>query len=569
MGTFSKESLVELRSRIDLIEVVSPYLKLQRSGSSHKALCPFHDEKSPSFIIQNGKSHYHCFGCGAHGDAIQFLIVHLKMSFAEAVETLAERFGVILQEGGADEPRELSKSLLKEALEKACRFYQFSLLHTEEGRSALEYLYQRGIDLSFIRQFRIGFAPPRYFLETLRAQNVTDPVLKASGLLAASGREFFFDRIMIPILDATGSVIGFSGRTRSNQGPKYVNTPETPLFKKSKVLFGLSYSRKRIAKERQAIIVEGQIDALRLIHSGFDWTVAGQGTAFTEDHVKELLHLGVRKVYLALDGDGAGREAAVKIGNLFQKEGVEVYVAALEDTLDPDLVIREKGPQEWQKLLDQSADYLQFLVHHYSRQIPMNTPAGKNEIAQNILKKISEWTYPLMIQEGRLKLAKLMGMNVEPPPRTYLLSGTTRGVEVDYDGAEADLLHWLLVGPDAPAFLEIAQRNLAEEHFLYPPARALFSKVLSSKNFDLLSLAIDSENPDQQAFLTEILKKKINLERASDGFSRAVQRLLDRRWMQKGEEIKMMLYSGTLNEEKAFELAKQLAELKKLRPQVV
>ncbi|MBU6447213.1 MAG: DNA primase, partial [Verrucomicrobia bacterium] len=283
MGTFSRESLELLRSRIDLVEVLSPYLKLQRAGAAHKALCPFHDEKTPSFVINRGDSHYHCFGCGAHGDAIQFLMTHLKMSFVEAVESLADRCHVQLEEvNGDNQPKGPPKAILKDALERACQFYHFYLLHTLEGHAALDYLYSRGITLDFIQQFQFGLAPkqPQLFLKTMWEQKISNAILEEVGLLS-KGREFFQDRITIPIRDPQGAVIGFTARKYKTDtfGGKYVNSPETPLFKKSKVLFGLSFSRKTIAKARKAIIVEGQIDALRLIYSGFDWTVAGQGTA--------------------------------------------------------------------------------------------------------------------------------------------------------------------------------------------------------------------------------------------------------------------------------------------------
>src|SRR3990167_667773 len=236
MGTFSKDSLELLKSRIDLVEVLSPYLKLQRTGAAHKALCPFHDEKSPSFVINRGDSHYHCFGCGAHGDAIQFLMTHLKMSFIEAVESLADRFHVQLEEvQEANQPAGPPKAALKDALERASQFYQFYLLHTLEGHAALDYLYNRGITLDFIQQFQIGLAPGKnqLFLKAMWEQRISNVILEEAGLMSKT-REFFSDRIVIPIRDAQGSVIGFSARKYKTDtfGSKYVNSPETALFKK-------------------------------------------------------------------------------------------------------------------------------------------------------------------------------------------------------------------------------------------------------------------------------------------------------------------------------------------------
>jgi DNA primase len=584
---FSKESLELLRSRIDLVEVINPYVKVQRAGVSYKALCPFHEEKTPSFVIQKGDNHYHCFGCGAHGDAIQFLMAHLRMSFVEAVEMLADRFGVLLEEvQGSEAPKGPSKSILRDALDRASRFYHFCLLHTLEGHNALEYLYTRGIDLDFIRQFQFGLAPKSelIFFEAMRAQKISDGVLKEAGLINANNRAFFFDRVTIPILDPAGNVIGFSARKFKPDtfGPKYINTPETVLFKKSKVLFGLSYSRKTIAKEKRALIVEGQIDALRLISNGFSWTVAGQGTAFGEEMAKELIHLGVRQVFLALDGDTAGQEAAVKIGHLFQKEGIDVWVLILPEKCDPDLLLQEKGPEEWEKRLDESIEYLPFLVKHFSKMINTETPAGKNELVQTIAKRIREWDHPLMVHESLRKLARLtqtpeslIGAPEENAPQVFIKHSASVGfTEIDPDRIlEADLLRWLLIGQVPPQIIEIAENNLRPEHFRLSSARILYEKALHAakegKTCDLLSLAIDLENPEQQMFLAEILQKRVNRDKAIDGFVETVQRVLERYWMQQREEIKLKIYSGQCSEPEVLELAKRFDEIKRARPQVI
>lgn len=586
MGTFSKDSLELLRSRIDLIEVLSPYLKLQKSGASYKALCPFHEEKTPSLIIQRGDNHYHCFGCGAHGDAIQFLMTHLKMSFVEAVENLADRFHVQLEEIKGEESKGPSKASLKDVLERACQFYQFYLLHTLEGHAALDYLYNRGISLDFIQQFQIGLAPklPQVFLKAMWEQKISNDLLEAVGLYS-KGREFFSDRITIPICDAVGSVIGFSARKYKIDtfGGKYINSPETALFKKSKVLFGLSFSRKAIAKNRKALIVEGQIDALRLIYSGFDWTVAGQGTAFGETQAKELIHLGVRQVYLALDGDTAGQEASVKVGNLFQKEGIEVFVARLPEQSDPDVMLQEKGPEEWQKILDRSADYLSFLVEHFSKTINPQSPAGKTELVQTIAKKVREWDHPLMVHESLRKLARLtqtpesiIGAPEHHAPQIHIKrSASVTFTEVDPDRIlEADLLRWLfLMGESCPYLVKIAEANLRAEHFRLSSGRGLYEKYIAAaqenRPRDLLTLAIDLEQAEQQLFMAEVLQKRVNRERAIPCFVETVQRILERHWMYQREEIKLRIFSGTCSESEVLELARKFDEIKKTRPQAI
>jgi DNA primase len=587
MGAYSKNSLELLRSRIDLIEVLSPYVKMQRSGASYKAICPFHDEKTPSLIVQRGDSHYHCFGCGAHGDAIAFLMTHLKMSFIEAVEYLAEKFQVHLEEvESSDGPKGPPKAVLKDALERACQFYHFYLLHTLEGHAALDYLYSRGVTLDFIQMFQIGLSPSQgqSFFKVMKEQKISHPVLEEVGLIS-KGREFFAGRITIPIRDAVGSVIGFSARKYKADtfGGKYVNTPETPLFVKSKVLFGLEHSRKRIAKEKKALIVEGQLDALRLIYTGFNWTVAGQGTAFGEQQAKELIHLGVRTVYLALDGDAAGREAAVKIGNIFQKEGVEVLIVSVPEGSDPDEILQEKGPVEWQKMLDASVDYLTFLVEHFSKTINTQSPAGKNELVQLIAKRIREWDHPLMVHESLRKLARLtqtpesiVGTPEYNAPQVFVKKrASVTFSEVDPDRIlEADLLRWLfLMADNCPKLVQIAEANLTVEHFRIAAGKTLFEKYLEAvkekKPRDLLSMAIGLDHAEAQLFMAEILQKRVNQDRAVNCFVETVQKILERHWMQQREEIRLKIYSGTCSEEQVLELARAFDKLKKERPSVI
>jgi DNA primase len=591
MAIFNKESLEALRQRVDLVEVLSSYVELKRSGASYKGLCPFHDEKTPSFLIQKGDSHYHCFGCGAHGDAIQFLMNHQKMSFLEAVESLAQRFNVHLEKVEEKEGKKgPNKALLKEVLETAARFYHFCLLHTSEGHEALHYLYNRGVDLEFIRHFQVGLAPKNgsLFRKAMQAKSVPDFLLQETGLLAASKegqwREFFTDRIMFPIHHHTGGVIGFSGRKYKEEtfGGKYINTPETELFKKSKVLFGLYHCRRRIAKERKAIVVEGQIDALRLIQAGFNITVAGQGTAFGDGHVKELVNLGINQVFLALDADQAGQEAAAKIGHLFQKDGIEVKVVQMPSGSDPDQFLREQGPDAFLALLEESLDYLSFLIKHLSKDINLDSPAAKNELVQTMVKQIREWDHPLMVHETLRKLAKTMkipeemvGVGQDVLPNVYIKKSASIGLQtVDPDRIlETDLLRWLLLmGQEQGHLVELVLNNLKADDFHVSICQKIYEvyrhNYEAQRPCDLLSLAIDLDDAEGQFVMSDLLQKKINKERAEMQVIETIQKILDRNWMQKREDIKIRIQSGQCSEEEALELVRQFDELKRNPPQV-
>lgn len=590
MALYKKECLEQLRHKIDLSEVIGSHLQLKKMGSSYKALCPFHEEKTPSFMLQKGDTHYHCFGCGAHGDAFSFLMGYLKMSFKDAIEYLAERFGVVLeQEEGIQENRGPSKSELREALQKASSFYHFILLYTEEGHEALSYLYSRGIDLDFIRFFEVGFAPRTRgaFIPVMQAQSIQDEVLEAAGLIqiAEGGRkrEFFSERITFPIRDAIGNVIGFSARKMKEEvfGGKYINTPETPLFKKSQVLFGLSYCRKKIAKERKAIIVEGQIDALRLIREGFDFTVAGQGTAFGEGHVKELLNLGVNHVFLALDGDTAGQEATVKVGDFFQKKGVEVKVVKLSREKDPDSLLREEGPEYFSHLLEDAVDYLTFLVHHFSKKMNLDSPSGKNELVELISQKVREWEMPVMVHESLRKLAGLVGLpesvigveNLQP----VMVRKFDRISFFNIDPhriLETDLLRWIfLAGETQPRVVEMARLNLKQDHFRVKVCAQLFFLYLQAqeenKPRDLLHFSSCLEKEEDVAILSEIMERKVNLQKAEEGMEETIRKILQRGWLEETEAIKAKIHSGKLGEEEVLLLAKEFDAIKKTPPQVI
>ncbi|MBI2742550.1 MAG: DNA primase [Chlamydiales bacterium] len=596
MSMYKKESLDDLRSKIDLVEVVSSHIRLQRSGSSHKACCPFHDEKTPSFTIQRGDTHYHCFGCGAHGDAIAFLMGYLKMGFVEAIEHLAERFQVVLEKSDeAQEGRGPNKPALKNLLEKACQLYHFTLLYTPVGHQALRYLYERGIDLDFIQRFRVGYAPAisDYLQKILPSDHGDLELMAQAGLLhlSESGRrrDFFGDRITFPISDASGMVIGFSARKFKEEtfGGKYINTPETPLFKKSSVLFGLSYSRQRIAKERRALIVEGQIDALRLIYAGFDYTVAGQGTAFGEDHVRELMHLGLSHALLAMDGDEAGQKAAVKIGNLFQKKGVEVSIVPMPAGSDPDAFLRERGELSFAKLLQESVPYLPFLFNHLGRGLNLDSPAQKNEIVRTIATQVRLWEHPIMVHESLRRLAEIARVPLEmlskerdlvpnaPPARVELSRMASAVEKVDPDRIlETDLLRWLFfVGESEPNIVELIRANMDEQQLRVPVCKELYALYMQAyaekKPRDLLALGTSLQEGKDQLFLSEIMQKKINLQRAKEGVIETIQKILNRSWLQKREDIRIKIHSGKCSETEVLELAKQFDEIKKHPPQII
>ena len=590
MVLYSKESLDLLRDRVNLLEVISSHIPMQKSGASFKACCPFHDEKTPSFMLQKADTHYHCFGCGAHGDAIAFLMGYLKMSFVDAIESLAERFQVRLEKVDSQQTDAgPSKAQLKNALEKACRYYHFFLLHTEEGQHALAYLYDRGIDLAFIRRFHIGYALKHShpILDLLRSEGISEEVLLAAGLISVSAngwkRDFFQERITFPIRDAMGAVIGFSARKFREEtfGGKYINTQETPLFKKSQVLFGLSYSRQTIAKQRKALVVEGQIDALRLIHSGFTYAVAGQGTAFGEGHVKELLALGVNHVFLALDADKPGQLAALKIGDLFQNQGVDVSVVQMDEGSDPDSFLKEKGSNAFDQLLEKAQSYLQFAYDYLIGPAPVS-PSKKNEVVEQLVEQIKKWVHPVHVHESLRRLATIAGIpEAMLGMSAYVAGGFIRRNDsvskllIDPNKIlETDLLRWMLLPSDnQDECLRLAAANIVSEHLKSPGCRGVYGAVMSLKSqglpIDFLSLGSVLQTEEEAGVVSDLMQKKINLQKNIEGIKESILKILTREWMEERESIKVQIQNNNGFEDEVLLLAKRFDELKKNPPLLV
>lgn len=591
MPVYTKESLDTLRQRVDLVDVIASHVEMQRSGAYYKARCPFHDEKTPSFMVQRGDKHYHCFGCGAHGDAIQFLIDHLRVTFKDAVEILAQRFSVSLdtvEDSGTG--RGPKKSDIKAALEQAAQIYHFFLLHTQEGAEALHYLYGRDLNLEAIQRFRIGLALPEGgpLYQGLRKLNFSDEVLIAAGILQEREgrglREFFSERIMFPICDAAGAVIGFSARKyrESTFGGKYINTTETAAFKKSRVLFGLHLCRRRIAKEQRAIVVEGQLDALRLIDAGLNLAVAALGTAFGEGHVRELVQLGVKEVLLALDGDGAGQDATRKVGHLFQKAGVDIKVVPMPAGSDPDSFVRENGIEAFTTLMRESGDYLEFLVTYLGRQFDRHTPAGKNRLIQEANSQIQLWDSPVMVHESLRKLARLLqvpedmvGLSRVSGNNPMMRRSASAGwLQIDPDRIlEGDLLRGLLHGGETrQQAIALVQRTLDDTAFRNETCKVLYQSILKiselSASWDILELAAEVADQGAQELLDELLRKRVNREKAAANLEQTLQRILERNWMQTREAIRLRLESGTCSEDEEIALAKEFDRLQREPPKV-
>lgn len=577
MTLYTEESLQQLRDKIDLVEIASSFLPLKKRGSYYRTLCPFHEEKTPSFTIQKKDSHYYCFGCGAQGDAIAFLMSYRQMSFIESVEYLAAHFGVALQVREENRKETEHKKGLQTALSQAKQFFHFYLLYSQEGRAALFYLLDRGLSVPFIQYFQIGLAPKcaGTFMQAMRALGVSQKQLELVGLLR-NQKELFAGRIVFPILNAIGNEIGFSARRwhEGDRSPKYINTPETILFKKSQMLFGLYYSRKRIIREKRVILVEGQVDAFRLIFSGLDIALAVQGTAFSEWQAKEIIKLGVDKVFIAFDMDAAGEKASIHVGEFFQREGIEVNILLFEQGMDPDLVVDRDGIDGFINYMEKSIDYLSFLVRIAKKQYQIDKPSQKNAAVEEIATRIRKWNHPVMIYESLKKVSSLFNMPEEILCRNIPDSQKANTIQPQIDSDqiyETDLLRWLYIKSNDRELVETIQLNLTADSFLTPICRKFFSFFFNQKvilqSCDILALSIQMNDEEMQNFFNELMRRKINLHKAKEGVYAAIEKILIRNWTIEKQTIKYKIESNPPTNKLSI-LTQQFASLIKNPPRV-
>lgn len=373
MSRIPDQTLQQILAATDVVTLIGRYVKLRRAGSNWVGLCPFHTERTPSFNVYPHNSSYHCFGCGASGTAITFMMHQEGMQFVEATKRLAEAAGIKVEEEvwDANTEREAKeRALLKKINAEIAAWYHELLLKHQMAHDARQYLKGRGINSAVAKNWLMGYAPPRgdMLRQWARGRGYSDQQLVHAGIMAdTEGRGIiprFRHRLMFPVRDQNGQVIAFSGRAlEADAKAKYLNSAETPIFNKSQTLFGFDKSKKSIGKQGNAIVVEGQIDLIIAYENGFQNVIAALGTAFTEFHAK-MLHRVCSEVILCYDADNAGFKAAERAYGKLSPEGIVVKVATLPQGEDPDSLIRQQGPEVFAQLIRSAADYLDFQIKH-------------------------------------------------------------------------------------------------------------------------------------------------------------------------------------------------------------
>nr|WP_314271133.1 DNA primase [uncultured Kingella sp.] len=420
----------DLLAQTDIVDVIEPYVPLKKSGANYMACCPFHKEKSPSFSVSPAKQFYHCFGCGAHGSAIGFVMQYQNLGFAEAVQQLADRIGLAVPrtKGSLNEPpearaaRKKQQQTLETALQTAAAFYARQLQTSPQAQA---YAQKRGLSPEIAERYGIGYAPEGWQPLSQEFQPYPAPALIESGLVVENeGRHYdrFRNRLMFPIRNISGSVIGFGGRVLDDTKPKYLNSPDTPLFDKGKNLYGLWEAREAVRDAGRILVVEGYMDAVALAQYGIGYAVAALGTATTAEHIG-ILFRQTDNVYFCFDGDAAGRKAAWRaLENALPrlKDGKNLHFLFLPAEHDPDSFVREHGSARFEEaLLHESRPLSQYFWDALASGLDLDTQEGKAELIQRAAPLLAQITAPAFAFLLKQKLSGLVG--IDPANLAHLM----------------------------------------------------------------------------------------------------------------------------------------------------
>jgi len=415
-GRIPDQFIDDLMQRVDIVDVVGARVPLKKAGKEYKACCPFHNEKTPSFTVSQEKQFYHCFGCGAHGTAISFLMSFEHLDFREAVEELAGRVGLEVPEEAGTGGASPALAGLVEVLGDADRFFRQQLRTHPAARHAVEYLKGRGLTGETARDFGLGFAPPERdaLLVALGTSSARRTALLEAGLVARRGEQSydrFRDRIMFPIHDHRGRIVGFGGRAMGNAEPKYLNSPETPVFHKGRELYGLYRARDAIRKAGRALVVEGYMDVVMLGQYGVDWAVATLGTATTRPHLERVFRYAPSVVF-CFDGDNAGRRAAwraLEAALEVMHDGRQASFLFLPEGEDPDSLVRQEGGTAFAARVDRAVPLPDFLFDSLVQKVDMTREDGRAALAEHarpLLARLPEGVFKVLMLQRLADLTR-------------------------------------------------------------------------------------------------------------------------------------------------------------------
>lgn len=480
-GRIPPDIIDRIRESTDIVDLISGYVKLEKKGANYFGLCPFHPEKTPSFSVHPGKQIFHCFGCGLGGNAFTFLQEHDKLSFAEAARELAQRAGIEIPE--AKPERAEKYDALYRANAFTCEFYSRCLWEGkgEEYEKARGYLKERKIGEDLAKGFKLGYAPDSWDglirgVKTLAKGEFNPRDFIDAGLLLqkeSSPYDRFRGRLMFPILNLSGKPVGFGGRTlkADDEGAKYINTPQTAIYNKGSILYGLYLAREQVRRRGECLIVEGYTDLMRLHDGGFTHSVATSGTALTVEQAR-LLRRFCRKVILIFDGDSAGSHAALHGGDVLLAAGLDVRVVGLPEGYDPDRFILQKGPGALGDLLEEAMDMITYRIELYRKEDRLKDVPSRSEVARELLASLAVIPDPIRRELSAQEAARQIGVAQET-----MLKELGRAASRSRAEAQAS------TGNGSRSAYPDNERGLAEALIRWPELRAATFSAISSQDF--------------------------------------------------------------------------------------
>lgn len=602
MAIISPETIQRIIAETDIVDVISSYFPLKKAGVNYLALCPFHNEKTPSFNVTPSRQIYYCFGCGEGGDAIRFVMRYENLTFPDAAGRLAEKVGIRLEDEvfDPDADRRLQLRRLVEKLHKESSAWFHQLLFRSPGaQHARDYLKQRKISSDTARNWQLGYAPQNggTLISWAQEAGFSNKVLLAGGLAAPQDPDNpsrgvyarFRDRLMFPVCNDYGNVIAFSGRVLSpeTKGGKYINSPETMLFKKSKTFYGLDRGKRPILKAGKAILCEGQLDLIACVESGIENTVAALGTAFTEDHAR-ILKRHTDEVVLCYDSDAAGYKASVKAFRQMATSNLVVKIAAMPAGEDPDSLIKKEGAEAFTKRIDEAPEFLDYQIDRASQERNLDEMRDRIEFAKEISDNIARVT-DKMIQDSLIsRVATRLSVPADDIRRfvgeadreikralRYSNRSSYRKQEQERDPSEPEILPPLEIDNQAIRFLcqmlltVPAARTLIcsspEPAFLKNLAGSQLLSKIWQATFDAASTAdvaafANSLTTPEQACVARLLTETIpdsSVERAPECLQTLERQSLEAR----KKEILSLLKDSKLSSERAHQLTKELLDL--------
>lgn len=580
MARIPQDFIDNLIDKVDIVDVISDYVALKRSGNKHLGLCPFHNEKTPSFTVDGDKQLFYCFGCHVGGNVVGFLEKKENLTFFETIEELAKRANVTVPLVNSDAPsisRETRTKIL-EANKAAARYYHNALFEPE-GVEGLEYFTSRGLTNNIIRRFGLGYAPNSRdtLIKHLKEQGFEEEIIVSAGLAVKNDygiHDFFRNRVMFPIISQTGEVIAFGGRVLDSSKPKYLNTNDTPVFNKRKNLFALNILKKN--NKGRAIIGEGYMDVIALNMAGFDYGVASLGTAVTPEQIR-LLKRYAQEIYICYDGDSAGISATHKVIDLMKAEGLKPKIIELPLGKDPDEFIKENGAEAFMHMMHTSRTSIEYLIDEIKQKCDMNSEDGRAEFAQKATKIVGAYAFDSIEAEMYLKrINSLSGFSLDSlyssmgtmPEKKRQDSIEFQGVANRFLSATERALVALVI--ENPNLRQSAKQSIEEQYFSSQAYKKIFDFVCQTNEKLSVNALIQKFEGDEE---TQTALSAIGIESITFGDKNAFLKdcilkiKTDFMQMQR-QELKTLLTNATSAEEKIQIATKMVAideKIKKLR----